>query len=290
MEQMRAKWLLLACGLLFLAGCSLLRSPPEPLRFILSARGQAWGTQVTARPTNEDNGVTVSIAATEPCRIDWGDGFSEQLPSTRGQHIYAFEGTYALTVTSGDRTSTGRVTVTNQHPISYGPFVAQASEGWGLEWRALITFDFREQDKGCIGSGAALEHYGVRDPDGDPVLIRLTVSGTDGHGRIVDYSVYTQWGDYVTGAFVEADFLYPWIGWQAVDPLAPVFPRGPGYGFLSLVRPQGCGDSDPVIPPGTESFGTLTYTLELIDPWMRVEDAVTTTWNGFLSSSPTCSN
>ncbi len=274
---------------LTISGCSLLHQPPDPIQFVFSAYGQAWGTVITARPALEDGGLAVAIAVNETCWIDWGDGSArENLSTTRGQHVYRYEGSYTVTVSADDRQSTGTIVVENHHPVSYGPFVLQASEGWGLGWREIVTFDFREQDKGCLGSGTAPEHYGIRDPDGDPVLIRLTVSGPDGHGNIVDYSVYTQWGDYVSGAFVKADFLYPWIGWWAVDPLAPVFPRGPGYGFLAFVRPQGCGDPPPVIPPGTESFGTLVYTIELIDLWMREEDAVTTTWSGYLSSSPIC--
>jgi len=276
--------------LLLLTGCALLHPPPDPLRFVLEARGEAWGTSIMIRPSVDEGGLTVGIATTEPCWVDWGDGSEPVfMDTTRASYTYRYEGHYTVVVYVGERSVSGMVTVQNRHPILYGPFVPQATEDWGLEWGELATFDFREQYRGCSASGSPLVHYGMSDPDGDPIYIRLTIAGPDAHGEIVEYSVYTQLGTYVTGSFVEAELLYPWIGWTAVEPLAPVFPRGPGCGWLSVAEPERCGDPDPTIPPpGPEHFHALTYTVDLVDSWMREEDAVTATWNGYLSSSPTC--
>lgn len=92
--------------------------------------------------------------------------------------------------------------IMNLGPIAYKPFV-MGSGGW----KELTSIDMRYRLHGCDSSGDPLWYTGTYDPDGDLLEYRIKVTGPDGQGEEIEYSVFDKNGNRVDGRWLPANYF-----------------------------------------------------------------------------------
>ena len=109
-------------------------------------------------------------------------------------------------------------------PPEVHPFfsIVNGNTAWSsVSARETVVMDFMYQERGCGASGEALEAYGIRDPQGLPVKVAVTVQGDVGEEAIFVWTGHDR--RRVNGEFLDLSQRF-WIwfpGWTKDKPPYP---------------------------------------------------------------------
>jgi hypothetical protein len=241
----------------------------------MNARGLTYGTSLALKPTEEEGGVLVTFvvnAATQDCDINYGDGQTGVLAGGHGSHLYTQGGVFDVRVTCQGQVRTATVTVLNSAPIAYPGVTSPGTCGW-MERQVV---DLRLRYHGCKKSdGSPVSVSGADPVDGDELEYQLTVTGPDGHGNTIEYTVFNLDREKVNGEWTKGGMLVVFVGWDKPYPPYPFFVN-PQY-----VEPK-CVVTPTPDPSPTQTLGTVTFTYTVRDKWGETSQ---TSWTEEISSS-----
>jgi len=240
------KRLILLLVLLSLTGCAALR----PLLVVTADRS-------SGHPGSEGMIVTFSLRGGNGRYLfDPGDGSTPiEVTGDTVRHTYSMVGHYRAVVSSGGASKSVGIDVLNSDPIVYGPFTVEP-----YDWMAKMVLDGRYLTHGCL-NGAPVSATGARDPDGDEIVAyKWEISGPDGQGNIIAYSIFDSQGNDITGKKTDNAIVVCFLGWEK---------HFPPYPFVSPM----CQTPAPPLPK-PETLGTVTVTLRAYDRWGGVGEKI----------------